>query len=203
MKLKDKIIETSLKLFNRDGSHAVTTNHIKDALKISPGTLYYHFKNKEEIVRYIFKGITEEFTRLFENTGSHLTPKEFMGMVESMYGLLYRYRFFYTDIAMLLQRDAELEKMYMENRKGRYMAQDKLYRVLVASEIIREIESGDELRCIFDNLWMVTDFYFAYTGASLGKIKQSDIKNGVQHYLVMMKPYFTESAINELREYIP
>jgi len=198
MSLKEKIIDTSVKLFNKDGSHAVTTNHIKDDLNISPGTLYYYFKNKEEIVRFIFQQITDEFTTLFQGTGGHITPEEFLDMIKAMYGLLYKYRFFYTDIAMLLQRDPELEKMYSENRKNRYTGQKELYRIFVESQIMREIESADELICILDNLWIVTDFYFTYIVASLGKIKQSDIKKGVQHYLVMMKPYLTDGALKEL-----
>lgn len=203
MKLKDKIIEASVKLFNENGSHSVTTNHIKDTLNISPGTLYYHFKNKEEIVRHIFKQIIEEFTMLFGSTDGHLTPQEFIGMVEAMYALLYKYRFFYTDIAMLLQRDPELKKLYAENRKNRYTAQDSLYKTLIESKIICKIESEGERRCVFDNLWMITDFYFAYTGASQGRIKQTDIKKGLQHYIVMMKPYITKKAMEELNQYIP
>ena len=47
---KEKIIETSIKLFNEKGCLNTSTRHIADELGISVGNLYYHFKNKEDIL---------------------------------------------------------------------------------------------------------------------------------------------------------
>jgi AcrR family transcriptional regulator len=38
----------------------VTTNHVAAHLKISPGNLYYHFRNKEEILREAFERMNAE-----------------------------------------------------------------------------------------------------------------------------------------------
>ena len=52
---KEKIIETSINLFNEKGCLNTSTRHIADELGISIGNLYYHFKNKEEIVIEIYE----------------------------------------------------------------------------------------------------------------------------------------------------
>ena len=61
MKTKDKITNKALELFNEFGTNAVSTNHIAKALEMSPGNLYYHFKNKEEIIQELLKKMIEEY----------------------------------------------------------------------------------------------------------------------------------------------
>ena len=55
------ILDAALNLFNERGTAKVTTNHIAEALGMSPGNLYYHFRNKAEIVRGLFARIAAEW----------------------------------------------------------------------------------------------------------------------------------------------
>ena len=54
MKTRDRIIHSATELFNDQGERNITTNHIAAHLGISPGNLYYHFRNKEDIIHSIF-----------------------------------------------------------------------------------------------------------------------------------------------------
>src|SRR5215210_4307966 len=47
---KERVLGAALRLFNEKGTAAVSTNHIAEAAGISPGNLYYHYRNKEEII---------------------------------------------------------------------------------------------------------------------------------------------------------
>ena len=44
---KEWILETACRLFNEYGTAAISTKRIAKEMGISPGNLYYHFKNKE------------------------------------------------------------------------------------------------------------------------------------------------------------
>ena len=60
MKTKERILLGSLNLFNANTASEVTTNDIARELKMSPGNLYFHYKNKEQIIRELFKRLAQD-----------------------------------------------------------------------------------------------------------------------------------------------
>jgi len=51
---RERILQTSLALFNALGLAAVSTHRIAAELEMSPGNLHYHFKTKASIVERLF-----------------------------------------------------------------------------------------------------------------------------------------------------
>ena len=50
---QERIIDASIKLFIEKGYEQTTIQDILDALKLSKGGLYHHFKSKEEILEAV------------------------------------------------------------------------------------------------------------------------------------------------------
>ena len=55
VKTSERIVQTSLELFNQQGERSISTNHIAAHMEISPGNLYYHFPNKQAIIAVLFR----------------------------------------------------------------------------------------------------------------------------------------------------
>lgn len=61
MDIKTKILKESLKLFIRDGFHGTSTAKITQAVGISNGTLFHHFKTKEDLINSLYLHLKEDY----------------------------------------------------------------------------------------------------------------------------------------------
>lgn len=115
MNTKDKIIQTSISLFNEHGERAISTNHIASSLGMSPGNLYYHFKNKEDIVRHIFALYRDHLSTHFKPVDKGDDAFEHLGpYLDSLFELMWRYHFFYDNLGDILARDSHLKQGYID-----------------------------------------------------------------------------------------
>ena len=110
IKTYDKIIIESLKLFNEHGERAITTNHISAHLGISPGNLYYHFRNKEEIVFQIFREY-EAFIReqLTPPADRAPTVDDLSRYLDAIFQGFWRFRFMFDDLPGPLSRHPPMQ----------------------------------------------------------------------------------------------
>ena len=60
----ERILDTTLELFNRFGEPNVSTTLISAELGISPGNLYYHYPAKEELITKLYDRYDEALTAL-------------------------------------------------------------------------------------------------------------------------------------------
>ena len=99
MKTRDRILETSLMLFNDEGEHNVTTVDIANEMNISPGNLYYHFKGKESILEALFTRFDTEFSTLLRESGeARLDLKDYWFFIYVVFEELHKFRFLFVDL---------------------------------------------------------------------------------------------------------
>ena len=192
MKTRDKIVYASLKLFNESGERNITTNHIASDLSISPGNLYYHFKNKQAIIRDIFDGYSAELLSLFSTVNE---PKESLALfkqyLDSIFTLMWKYRFFYANLSQILEQDPLLHQRYLA-------AQEQLKRNLQLSfnEFIElkliEIEE-EELQTVITSLHLIILSWLSYQAAVSFKTKITEqvIYQGMLQMTAVLKPFTT------------
>ena len=113
MKTRDRILHVSLLLFNEEGEAQQTAVDISNALGISPGNLYYHFKGKDAIIRALFDSFEEEMRIILRGSRGRVTSIEDNWVY--LYIILeeiYDFRFFYRNLGVLLDRYPDLANRF-------------------------------------------------------------------------------------------
>lgn len=110
---REKIIEGARQLMNREGVSATGTTRIAEALGVSPGNLYYHFKSREEIVAEIYARFEAGFREsLIAGLDRGITPERFAAFYINAVDFAWTYRFFFAGQTDLLAADPALARRH-------------------------------------------------------------------------------------------
>lgn len=192
---RERILERSLQLMNDEGAEAANTTRIAAELGISPGNLYYHFKNREEIVRVLFDGLEAEFRAvLVEDVRPPISPARFAAFYLRSFDLAWRYRFFFGDLLGLLRRDDELAARYRALQTWGIGELEKLAGQFVRDGSMRRPRGADGLRSIALNTWLIWMSWIRFLQIS-GKqtIAREDMIAGVVQLVDVLAPLLDET----------
>jgi AcrR family transcriptional regulator len=158
---RERILETSLQLFNVFGEPNVTTQLIADELGISPGNLYYHFHSKDEIIETLFR----DFERGIEATLA--APDQRLADVEDIWLFLHlvfegiwAHRFLYRDINELLSRNRLLETHFQRIVAHKVKTATRICEGLVSTGEMRA--SSAELHSLALNMTLVATYWLSF-----------------------------------------
>src|SRR6266540_6392160 len=110
---RERILAAARRLFNEQGTSVVSTNHIAAAAGLSPGNLYYHFADKQEIIR----GLHAQYAAAHEDRwrpgpDGRVDLETLRRNVAEGMALAWRYRFLGREILALLRADPHLRAAY-------------------------------------------------------------------------------------------
>jgi AcrR family transcriptional regulator len=195
MKTKDKILVSSIDLFNRSGVVAITTNHIAKELNISPGNLYFHFANKEEIIRSIFKQMCKETYQLWRVRKSRemIHP---LDLIEKNFELFWKYRFFHREMYYLRRKDSVLAKMWKLHIAKILKMMTVIYRHWIKRGWMGDIRSKDETEFIASVLLATASTFLQFFESAERQPAKKHIENG-KKYVARLLVHYTEGEMQE------
>jgi AcrR family transcriptional regulator len=195
MKTKDKIVQISIDMFNKSGVVAVTTNHIAKELNMSPGNLYFHFRNKEEIIRQIFKIMCQETYQIWRvKKGEQLLQP--LELIEKNYELFWKYRFFHREMYYLRRRDPQLGKQWKNHLIKVQKLMILMYKRWIQQGWMAPIQTQGETEFIV-NILLATASTFLQFFESADKIPaRKHIEVGKRYVAWLLKPW-TEGPTRE------
>src|SRR6195952_3315673 len=105
----ERILDTTLELFNRCGEPNVSTTLISAELGISPGNLYYHYPAKDELINSLFDRYERSLSELLRAADEVSNIEDAWLFFHMLFELIWDYRFLYRDLNDLLSKNRKLE----------------------------------------------------------------------------------------------
>lgn len=189
MKTKDKIILCALDLFNGSGSDQISTNHIAESIGISIGNLYYHYKNKEEIIFDIWKKMVAETDPHWEVKPIY-SIDDLENILDHLQNQLWDYRFFQIELSQLLAKNISLRQAYSKSRKIRLK---KMKHLLISMRAVGLFDDNFTDKVIDSTLttsWIIMDFWLSYQSIS----ETSEMYKASELILNILKPYLNKQV---------
>ncbi|MEM1110898.1 MAG: TetR/AcrR family transcriptional regulator [Pseudomonadota bacterium] len=201
MKTRDRILVTSLALFNDEGEAHTTTIDIANELDISPGNLYYHFKGKDQIIAELF----QQYELALCGTLSAPIEQALDAVEDNWYYLyvvmeeMYQYRFLYLNLDDILQRYPDIHRDFKRLVQLKRAALYAVCRSLLQRAVIDA--QDQQLVGLVDNMTLVMNFWLNYEQLLHGdRPQQVTIHQGVLQLLTMVAPYLGDEQLSFYRD---
>ena len=192
---RERILETSLRLFNDFGEPNVTTTVIADELDISPGNLYYHFRSKDEIVNTIFGAFEREIDGVLAAPAARAADVEDMWLfLHVLFEAIWKYRFLYRDLNDLLSRNRLLEVHFKRLLEQKVRTAAALCEGLAASGEVRA--SAGEVSALATNMVVVMTYWMSYEYVRNPRHLQEGemVARGAYQVMALVAPFLAERS---------
>ncbi|PAV24668.1 TetR family transcriptional regulator [Tamilnaduibacter salinus] len=199
VKTRDRILETSLRLFNDIGEPNVTTLLISEEMSISPGNLYYHFKSKGDIVTELFGHYQGEMDDLLDVPEDAVISLEQVALFTHLtFEAIARYRFLYQDLVNVLSRHTALQKRFTGIMDQKIRAFRTIIDSLRAQGVMTTDDQTRDALC--QQMGLTLCYWVSYEMLShLNTRNRIDLGQGVFQVLTLLTPYLTEDGQLQVR----
>jgi AcrR family transcriptional regulator len=192
-------VDTAIRLFNESGTGPISTNHIAQAMGISPGNLYYHFANKEAVIRAIFARLQTAWKAASSlPSDGPPTVASLCQILEAHLGVVWEYRFYCRELPVLTRRDAELARLYQQERRDGLANVEALLGHFIAAGVMHSPDAPQAVAALARVCWILVEFWLPFEELSGEPVGPDDLDRGVALILQVLRPSFTAAARAEL-----
>ena len=195
---RERILSASIELFNQSGVVAVTTNHIAANLGISPGNLYFHFRNKEEIICELFDRMCDDVYSVWIPNHKLDTSSSPIELIERTYEVFWAYRFFHREMYHLRRKDPSLARKWRTHIKKTVRLMTTMYAQWVKSGVMKKIEDAAEMQMISDVFLITSSTFLQFFESPERPATRRSIRIGVEHILRFLLPYYSDQLKPEV-----
>lgn len=201
MKTRDRILHTSLVLFNEEGEANTTTIDIANEMDISPGNLYYHFKGKDQIIAELFDQYEHAIAHTLSAPIDRPISTDRGSTEDNWYYLyvvleeMYQYRFLYHNLENILQRNEPIRRRFKRLMQLKRASLYAICQTLLQQDVIDA--RNQQLLGLAENMALNLTFWLSYD-ALVNEVRGPEITihQGVLQLLTMIAPYLGDEEIS-------
>lgn len=191
---RERILQTSLALFNAQGLAAVSTHRIAAELEISPGNLHYHFKAKQLIVERLFRRFEESLALLNASVDNVRAIDDLWLSLHLRFEAIDAYRFVYRDMAFLSSEYPALGQRAQALTAQNLLAAKSLCETLVAAGVIEA--TAEEAQMLALQMVFTTTCWLSFERLVPGRdaLQQADPGLAAFYTLTLISPYVSRES---------
>lgn len=197
---RTRILVSSLLLFNDNGEPNTTTNEIADAVDISPGNLYYHFRKKSDLVEALLLEFQADARQVLEPPDSRQSSlDDFWVFLHHLLELMTAYRFLLRDMETLMVEYSKIGKALKHFARALAASFELYLHGMANNDVIRL--DGNDARLVARNLAVIALFsekFDVLAGAS--SVADDTALRIAGSILNVLKPYVPDHAAQHLLE---
>jgi AcrR family transcriptional regulator len=196
---KSVILDTAVRLFNQHGSQSVSTNRIAAEMSISVGNLYYHFNNKEDIIRSLYDRMAAEADELWSEI-EQPTISRIRDLFEYQIQHMWEYRFFQHEHLALLKRDPLLSKKTHEVRHRRREEIQAFMIGLMDAGVLSKPEDAETITALVIAILILSENWLAFLELEGMSVNRDSPRAGADLIMQIFQPYINLGAITGLQQ---
>ncbi|MCF6269198.1 MAG: TetR/AcrR family transcriptional regulator [Melioribacteraceae bacterium] len=198
IKTKEKILNSSLKLFNKYGLAKVTLRTIAKEVGISQGNLNYHFKKRDEIIEALYFQLVKNIDKsMVEIKPKEINLKLLLDLIKSIMVYFYTYRFFLLDFVQIIKENKVIKKHYLELSELRENQFLEMITILKVKKIMWEEKLPNEHNYLCKRLQILSDFWISSAEIESTQISIKTISKYSDIIIQEIYPYLTAKGKKE------
>jgi len=192
----ERILESTLELFNRHGEPNVSTSAIATEVGISPGNLYYHYPAKEKLVNTLFGRYEAALDELLRAADGVRDVEDAWLFFHMLFELIWQYRFLYRDLNDLLSNNRRLETHFQTVLRDKSRAVRTVLDALADETSLHEGEAAAVATAMVVVLtyWLSFEYVRDPRNALETAGGQAALLRGAFHVLSLLGPYLAADA---------
>ncbi len=187
-----RILDTTLDLFNRFGEPNVSTTLISAELGISPGNLYYHYPAKDLLINRLYESYESQLNPILAAAEDIANVEDAWFFMHSVFEAMWAHRFLYRDLNDLLSKNRFLETHVQRLLQRKRQAMEALLRG-VGAQLHAQLDEA-AIQTVATNMVVVCSYWlsYAYTcdpRANDEANTQTALMRGAHQALSTLTPY--------------